>query len=110
MLLTTLSLFHVAAALLCRDQVNTIFDRDAVPGVMQLRRYGARAARDHPRHHLDFLQRIFGTTGLTFTQWCICAGIASSLVVVEELIKLVLRHRATEPAPLPPPLPPPSPP
>ena len=40
MLLTTLSFFHVAAALLCRDQRNTIFDRDAVPGVMQLRRYG----------------------------------------------------------------------
>ena len=50
MLLTTLSLFHVAGALLCRDQRNTIFDRDAVPGVMQLRRYGARAARDRPRH------------------------------------------------------------
>ena len=23
---------------------------------------------------LDFLQRIFGTTGLSFTQWCICVG------------------------------------
>ena len=32
MLLTTLSLFHVAAALLCRDQLNTIFDRAALPG------------------------------------------------------------------------------
>ena len=40
MLLTTLSLFHVVAGLLSRDQLNTIFDRDALPGVAQLRRYG----------------------------------------------------------------------
>ena len=40
MLLTTLSLFHVVAGLMSRDQLNTIFDRDAVPGVAQLRRYG----------------------------------------------------------------------
>src|SRR4029079_2969805 len=40
MLLTTLSLCPVFAGLLSRDQVNTIFDRDAVPGLAQLRRYG----------------------------------------------------------------------
>ena len=52
---------------------------------------------------LDFLGRIFDTTSLSFNQWCICAGIAVSLVVVEELIKLVLRHRGqTSPAALPP--------
>jgi len=38
-------------------------------------------------------RRIFGTTALSFNQWCIAAGIALSLVVVEELIKLLLRHR-----------------
>ena len=94
MLLTTLSLFHVAGALLCRDQLNTIFDRDAVPGVMQLRRYGVSLLAIVLVTSLDFLQRIFDTTGLTFTQWCICIGIAASIVVVEELIKLVIRLRA----------------
>jgi Ca2+-transporting ATPase len=93
MLLTTLSVFHVAAALLCRDQLNTIFDRDAVPGVMQLRRYGLALLAIVLVTALNFLQRIFGTTGLSFAQWCTCVGIAASLVVVEELIKLVLRHR-----------------
>jgi Ca2+-transporting ATPase len=38
MLLSTLSLFHLAAGLLARDQVNTIFRRDFVPGATQLRR------------------------------------------------------------------------
>jgi len=104
MLLTTLSLFHLAAALLCRDQENTIFDRDAVPGIAQLRRYGIALAAIILITTLDFLQSIFGTTELTFAQWCICIGIALSLVVVEELIKLVLRRRdrvPTELSPLP---------
>jgi hypothetical protein len=30
---------------------------------------------------------------LSFAQWSICIGIAASLVVVEELIKLVIRRR-----------------
>jgi len=96
MLLTTLSLFHLAAALLCRDQLHTIFDRDAVPGVMQLRRYGISLLAIILITTLDFLQRIFGTTSLSFNQWCICVGIAASLVVVEELIKLVIRHRGSQ--------------
>jgi P-type Ca2+ transporter type 2C len=109
MLLTALSLFHVAAALLCRDQTNTIFDRDAVPGAMQLRRYGISLATIFLVTTLGVLNRIFDTAPLTFNQWCTCVGIAASLVVVEELIKLVLRHRgapgpavrATEAQPLP---------
>jgi P-type Ca2+ transporter type 2C len=99
MLLTTLSLFHLAAALLCRDQRNTIFDRDAVPGAMQLRRYGISLAAIFLVTTLDFMNRLFGTTPLSFNLWCVAVGIALSLVVVEELIKLVLRHRgAPDPA------------
>ena len=106
MLLTTLSLFHVAGAFLSRDQLHTIFDRDAVPGVMQLRRYAIALLAIILVTTLDFLQRIFDTSGLTFTQWCICIGIATSIVVVEELIKLVLRRTASADLPtLPHPLP-----
>ena len=65
MLLTTLSVSHVSGALLCRDQRNTVFDRDTLPGIVQLRRYAVS----------------------------LLAIIASSLVVVDELIKLVIRHR-----------------
>ena len=99
MLLTTLSLFHVAAALLCRDQQNTIFDRATIPGVMQLRRYGLALLAIVLVTSLDILQRIVGTEALTFTQWCICGGIALSLFVVEELIKLVIRRRSSVPRP-----------
>ena len=92
MLLTTLSLFHLFGALLSRDQTQTIFDRDTFPGVMQLRRYGISLLAIVAITALDFLNRIFGTTGLSFAQWCICIGIAASIVVVEETIKFFLRR------------------
>jgi Ca2+-transporting ATPase len=93
MLLTTLSAFHLAAAFLCRDQVNTVFDRDAIPGAVQLRRYGVSALAAVAVTAIGFLERIVGTTSLDLGQWCTCVGIAASIVVVEELIKLVLRRR-----------------
>ncbi|MBB3040602.1 cation-translocating P-type ATPase [Nocardioides soli] len=92
MLLTTLSLFHLAAALLCRDQTGTIVDRAAIPGALQLRRYAVALLAIVAITALDFLERIFDTTGLTFAQWCTCIGLAASLVVVEELVKPVLRR------------------
>jgi Ca2+-transporting ATPase len=93
MLLTTLSLFHLAAGLLARDQWNTVFDRAALPGATQLRRYGLALLAIILVTSLGFLQRIFGTTSLSFAQWWICIGLAASLVAVEEAVKLVLRHR-----------------
>ncbi|MEV0143960.1 MULTISPECIES: cation-transporting P-type ATPase [unclassified Nonomuraea] len=93
MLLTTLSLFHVAAGLLARDQTNTIFSRAAIPGPTQLRRYALALILIIAVTGIGLLQRIFGTTELSDGQWAVCAGLAASLVVVEELVKLVLRHR-----------------
>ncbi|WP_310711851.1 cation-transporting P-type ATPase [Nonomuraea sp. 3-1Str] len=93
MLLTTLSLFHVAAGLLARDQTNTIFSRAAIPGPTQLRRYALALILIIAVTGIGLLQRVFGTTELSGAQWAACAGLAASLVVVEELVKLVLRHR-----------------
>jgi Ca2+-transporting ATPase len=94
MLLTSLSLFHLAGGLLARDQVGTIFDRAAIPGPTQLRRYGLALLAIVAVTAIGFLQRIVGTTSLTFSQWSICIGLAASLVVVEEAIKLFVRRRA----------------
>jgi Ca2+-transporting ATPase len=93
MLLTTLSLFHLAAGLLARDQVNTIFDRDRVPGAVQLRRYALSLAAIILVTKLGFMQRLFSMVDLTLGQWGICLGLALSLVVVEEIIKVFIRRR-----------------
>ncbi len=94
MLLSTLSLFHLAAGLLARDQVHTIFRRDFVPGATQLRRYGVALAAMILVTEIGFLQRIFSMVDLTLAQWGICLGIALTLVAVEELIKVFLRRRS----------------
>ncbi len=93
MLLTTLSLFHVVAGFLSRDQLNTIFDRDALPAVPQLRRFGVAVLAIVAITTINILERIFGTGELNAAQWGICIAIAASLLVVEEALKLVLRRR-----------------
>jgi len=93
MLLTTLSIFHIVAGLLSRDQVHTIFDREAVPAAAQLRRYAVSALAIVAITTIGLLERIFGTTELSGDQWAACLGIAASLVVVEEIVKLFLRRR-----------------
>jgi P-type Ca2+ transporter type 2C len=39
--------------------------------------------------YVPFLQEVFGTTALTAGQWLICIGVASSILWIEELRKLV---------------------
>ncbi|HEY7661228.1 MAG TPA: HAD-IC family P-type ATPase, partial [Actinomycetota bacterium] len=94
MLLTTLSLFHLAAGLLARDQVHTIFSREALPGSAQLRRYGVALLAIILVTEIGFLQRLFSMVDLTLTQWGICVGLALTLVVVEEIIKVFVRRRS----------------
>jgi Ca2+-transporting ATPase len=99
MLLTTLSLFHLAAGLLARDQVHTIFNVQALPGPTQLRRYGLSLAAIILVTEIGFLQRVFSLVELSFSQWWICIGIALTLVVVEEIIKFFIRRRDRKGAP-----------
>ena len=61
MLLTTLSLFHLVAGLLSRDQRNTIFVARRIPGATQLRRYGVALLAIIAVTTIGLLQRIFGT-------------------------------------------------
>jgi P-type Ca2+ transporter type 2C len=93
MLLTTLSVFHLFAGLLARDQVHTIFNVHTLPGSTQLRRYALSLAAIILVTEIGFLQRVFSMTELTFNQWWICIGIAFSLVVIEEIIKVFIRRR-----------------
>ena len=78
----------------------------AIPGPTQLRRYGIALLAIIAVTTIGFLQQIFETIELSLGQWSICIGIAASLIVIEELIKLVIRRRhhqhatpPTEPAP-----------
>jgi Ca2+-transporting ATPase len=93
MLLTTLSLFHLVAGLLSRDQFHSVFSRAAIPAATQLRRYGFVLLVIIAVTTLSPLEKIFSTVELRFSLWLVCIAIALTLVVVEELIKAVIRAR-----------------
>ena len=75
--------------------MRTIFSRDCFPGPTQLRRYGLALLAIILVTEIGFLQRVFSTVDLTLAQWGICLGIALSLVVVEEVIKVFIRRRTS---------------
>ncbi len=93
MALTAFSLFQVAAGLTARDETQTMFNRDILQDRRQVRLFGLTLLLTLLITQLGFLQRIFGTTALTLGQWLICIGVAATLVVIDEVIKLFLRHR-----------------
>ena len=101
MLLTALSLSHLAAGLLTRDERNTLFDRAAVPGPAQLRRYGVALLAVIAVTTIELLQRIFGTTDLDFGQWSMCVAAALALILVDEILKIVIRWREHRHPPAP---------
>jgi Ca2+-transporting ATPase len=76
--------------------------RDALRSVLSLETFGDRrflvtslmsAAATVFATELGFFQRILDTVPLTGNQWLVCIGAASSIVVVSEAWKLVLRRR-----------------
>jgi P-type Ca2+ transporter type 2C len=93
MLITTISLFHVVAALCVRDETGTVFSRANLPGRTQLQLYGLALLLALLVTEVGLMQRIFGTTSLTGNQWLICIGVALTLLVLEEGVKFFLRAR-----------------
>jgi Ca2+-transporting ATPase len=47
--------------------------------------------------HVGVLQRLFDTTGISAGQWLVCVGIASTILLAEELRKAVRRRSAPRP-------------
>jgi Ca2+-transporting ATPase len=93
MLMATFSFYHIIAALSVRDEYGTILSRDSLPAWSQLRLYGLSLLLAILVTELGLLQRIFDTTSLAGNQWLTCLGMSLSLLVFEELVKLVLRKR-----------------
>ena len=85
MLLTTLTLFHIFAGLSARDELGTIFKRANIPGWAQLRLYGLAIVLLILATELGYCSGYSTRRNSTRDQWLICIGVASSLLVVEEL-------------------------
>jgi len=95
---TVFSLFNIFAGITVRSETETVLIRDIIHDRNQLRLYGLAIAFTFLATELGFLQKILGTTSLTFNQWLLCIGVAAILFVVEEIIKFFLRRRMKTPA------------
>jgi Ca2+-transporting ATPase len=98
MLIVTLSMFHIVTTICVRDELGSVFNREAIPGGRQLRLVGLALALTVLGTELGFLQRILDTTSLSIRQWIVCLAVSLSLLVVEEAIKYYLRHQSASSA------------
>jgi Ca2+-transporting ATPase len=99
--MTAFGLMLIAMGLSARSEHGTLFDRDVVGGRRQLGLFALSLLFIVLGSELGVLQRVLGTVSLTGGQWLVCAGIAVALLLVDEAVKLALRHRGAE-APGPP--------
>jgi Ca2+-transporting ATPase len=91
---TVFVLFQVFNAFNARSEEASAFTRESL---RNRRLWGALAgvvALQVAAIHVTALQSLFGTTALSLRDWAVAAAVASSILWVEELRKLVARSRA----------------
>jgi Ca2+-transporting ATPase len=94
MAVTVFSLLNVALGMSARSETQTMFTRDIVADRRQLTLYGGTLVAIVLATQLDILNRVLETVPLSGGQWLVCLILAAGLVVVEEVVKLVMRRRA----------------
>lgn len=93
MTFTTFVLFQVVNAVNARAERGTVFTCDLFTNRWLWLSLGAVVSLQVAAVHLPWLQAVFDTVPLSPSQWLICAAVASSVLIVEELIKLACRGR-----------------
>jgi Ca2+-transporting ATPase len=91
MAFTTFVFFQFFNLMNCRAEHGTVFRRDMLTNVKLWAIIGVVALLQVAAVHVGFLQSLFDTTSLTAAQWAVSLAVASSIVWLEELRKLVAR-------------------
>jgi Ca2+-transporting ATPase len=92
--LATFSLYNLFFSFTVRDDLRSVFSLDTFDDRRFLITTGASLAAIVLATNLEFLQRILQTVNLSLNQWIICALVASSVILVSEVRKALLRRRA----------------
>ena len=88
------SLFVVSNGISCHSETLSAFPiRNFLHDRHQVMLYGLALLLIILPTELDFLQRGLGLTSLSGNQWLLCIGFAIALLIVNEIIKVVLRSR-----------------
>jgi Ca2+-transporting ATPase len=96
------SLFAVINGLSCHSETKSAFNRNIFNDRYQLMLNGLALLFIFLPTVLNFLQAGLGLTSLSGSQWLLCIGLAIGLLIVNEIIKFILRsyrrHDAATPA------------
>ncbi|MFZ4720694.1 MAG: cation-translocating P-type ATPase, partial [Ilumatobacteraceae bacterium] len=91
MAFNTFVLFQFFNILNARHDTRTVFHRDTLRNRWLWVALAAVVLLQVAVTHVGFLQRLFDTTSISATQWLVCAAVASSVLWIEEIRKLVVR-------------------
>jgi Ca2+-transporting ATPase len=94
---TTFALFRLFSSLEPADQDESLFGGSILSNSPLLVATGLSLLTIYLAVNLDFLQTFLGTTALTSDQWAICIVVAASLIVIEEVRKLLKIRTGDEP-------------
>jgi Ca2+-transporting ATPase len=94
MALTTFSFATIFVGLAYNEELETVFSRDTLDNDKLTKMTGWAILTAFLITEVDFMQRLFGTTELSLSQWIICVGAGSLVLWVVELVKLFQRRRA----------------
>ncbi|WP_121250824.1 cation-translocating P-type ATPase [Nocardioides ferulae] len=97
MAFTTFVLFQLVNALNARAEHTTVFARHTFTNRWLWASLATVALLHIAAVHTPWGQAIFDTVALSAAQWLVCVGVALSVLVVEELVKLGTRLGARKP-------------
>jgi Ca2+-transporting ATPase len=94
--MTTFAIANLLFSFTARDELRSVFSLDTFRDRMFLTTSLMSAVAILFVTELGFFNRVFDTVELTGNRWLICIGAASSIVVVSEVRKLLLRRSAAQ--------------
>ncbi|MDQ1324827.1 MAG: family hydrolase [Chloroflexota bacterium] len=94
---TTFALFRIASSLETADETRSVFSGYILGNPALLKATGLSIVSIVLATELGILQNVLDMTSLTGEQWLVCIGVALSLIVVEEVKKLLKVKTETEP-------------
>ena len=95
MAFNTFVLFQFFNILNARSDRNSVFRRQTFTNPQLWMALGAVIVLQIGVTHVGFMQKLFDTTSISGVQWLISVAVASSVLWLEEIRKVVVRHRST---------------
>jgi Ca2+-transporting ATPase len=99
MAVTTFALANLFFSFTARDELRSVFSLETFDDRRFLTMSAASVAAILFGTELRIFQKILHTESLSGAQWLVCIAVALSVLVVSEIRKAILRHRARPEAP-----------